>query len=194
MMTRGQYQDCAQKINFIIDSLDILKGDIESFGGFQTETVEEDFWDNIEHAVVSLQDCMENLEADEAVCILKKIIMNVFKFILDFIMKLFATKTEEISVDASEIQEQLNNLSKRIDSLKQPQSASTSSSDLSAMGDMLDALHDKIKEIEQQCKNDSSIKNIQEEINNLKHQITTVQSSNNISTPQLLQPLNLNLY
>jgi hypothetical protein len=38
--------------------------------------------------------------------------MNVFKFILDFIMKLFATKTEEISVDASEIQEQLNNLSK----------------------------------------------------------------------------------
>jgi hypothetical protein len=56
MMTRGQYQDCAQKINFIIDSLDILKGDIESFGGFQTETVEEDFWDNIEHAVVSLQD------------------------------------------------------------------------------------------------------------------------------------------
>jgi hypothetical protein len=37
--------------------------------------------------------------------------MNVFKFILDFIMKLFATKTEEISVDASEIQEQLNNLS-----------------------------------------------------------------------------------
>tara|TARA_Y100000401_G_scaffold95608_1_gene82407 strand:- start:300 stop:521 length:222 start_codon:yes stop_codon:yes gene_type:complete len=72
MMTRGQYQDCAQKINFIIDSLDILKGDIESFGGFQTETVEEDFWDNIEHAVVSLQDCMENLEADEAVCILKQ--------------------------------------------------------------------------------------------------------------------------
>ena len=70
--------------------------------------------------------------------------MNVFKFILDFIMKLFATKTEEISVDASEIQEQLNNLSKRIDSLKQPQSTNTSSSDLSAMGDMIDSLHDKI--------------------------------------------------
>ena len=87
--------------------------------------------------------------------------MNVFKFILDFIMKLFATKTEEISVDASEIQEQLNNLSKRIDSLKQPQSTSASSSDLSAMGDMIDTLHDKIKEVEQQCKNDSSIKNIQ---------------------------------
>ena len=67
--------------------------------------------------------------------------MNVFKFILDFIMKLFATKTEEISVDASEIQEQLNNLSKRIDSLKQPQSTNTSSSDLSAMGDMIDTLH-----------------------------------------------------
>lgn len=109
--------------------------------------------------------------------------MNVFKFILDFIMKLFATKTEEISVDASEIQEQLNNLSKRIDSLKQPQSTSASSSDLSAMGDMIDTLHDKIKEAEQQCKNDSSIKNIQEEINNLKSQITTVQSSNNISAP-----------
>jgi len=71
-MTSKQYQDCAKKLNFIIDSLDLIKDDIEKFGGFQTETIEEEFWDNIEAAVISIQECAENLEADEAVSILKK--------------------------------------------------------------------------------------------------------------------------
>jgi len=71
-MTSKQYQDCAKKLNFIIDSLDSIKDDIEKFGGFQTETIEEEFWDNIEAAVISIQECAENLEADEAVSILKK--------------------------------------------------------------------------------------------------------------------------
>ena len=100
-------------------------------------------------------------------------------------MKLVGIKTEEISVDASEIQEQINNLSKKIDSLKTAPTNTSSDSDLSALGDTVDTLYDKIKEAEQQCKNDSSIKNIQEEINNLKHQITTVQSSNNIAAPSV---------
>jgi uncharacterized protein YbjQ (UPF0145 family) len=71
-MTSKQYQDCAKKLNFIIDSLDSIKDDIEKFGGFQTEEMEEEFWDNIETAVISIQECAENLEADEAVSILKK--------------------------------------------------------------------------------------------------------------------------
>lgn len=71
-MTSKQYQDCAKKLNFIIDSLDSIKDDIEKFGGFQTEGMEEEFWDNIEAAVISIQECAENLEADEAVSILKK--------------------------------------------------------------------------------------------------------------------------
>lgn len=51
----------------IVDLLDDIKDDVESFGGFQTEALAEDFLDNIEGAVVSVEDCIENLEADEAV-------------------------------------------------------------------------------------------------------------------------------
>ena len=71
-MNKNQYSYCSQKLEFIIDSLDFIKGDIEKYGGFQTETLEEEFWTNIESAVISIQECMENLEADEAVSILKK--------------------------------------------------------------------------------------------------------------------------
>jgi len=67
-------------------------------------------------------------------------------------MKLTATETKEITVDASEIQEQINNLSKKIDNLK-----STPSSDLGAFGDMLDTLHDKIQEVEKKCSENSSV-------------------------------------
>tara|TARA_R100000234_G_C4969473_1_gene165514 strand:- start:156 stop:374 length:219 start_codon:yes stop_codon:yes gene_type:complete len=71
-MNNNQYNHCSQKLEFIIDSLDFIKGDIEKYGGFQTETIEEEFWTNIENAVISIQECIENLEADEAVCILKQ--------------------------------------------------------------------------------------------------------------------------
>ena len=71
-MNKNQYSHCSQKLEFIIDSLDFIKGDIEKYGGFQTETLEEEFWTNIESAVISIQECIENLEADEAVSILKK--------------------------------------------------------------------------------------------------------------------------
>jgi len=71
-MNKNQYSYCSQKLEFIIDSLDFIKGDIEKYGGFQTETLEEEFWTNIESAVISIQECIENLEADEAVSILKK--------------------------------------------------------------------------------------------------------------------------
>ena len=75
--------------------------------------------------------------------------------LLQRIMKLVGIKTEEISVDASELQEQINNLSKKIDILK-----STPNSDFSAYGDMLDILHDKIQEVEKYCANSSSTSQI----------------------------------
>ena len=71
-MNNKQYSYCVQKLDFIIDSLDFIKGDIQKYGGFQTESIEEEFWTNIESAVISIQECMENLEADEALRILKE--------------------------------------------------------------------------------------------------------------------------
>ena len=110
--------------------------------------------------------------------------MNVFKFILDFIMKLFGTSNQEISVDASELQKQITDLSKKVDSLSQIQPTNqTSSSDLSAFGDMLDTLHDKIKEVEGYCANSSSVKELQKDVNQLSIKISEVTSSNNIAAP-----------
>jgi hypothetical protein len=110
--------------------------------------------------------------------------MNVFKFILDFIMKLFGTSNQEISVDASELQKQITDLSKKVDTLSQVQPTNqTSSSDLSAFGDMLDTLHDKIKEVENYCANSSSVKELQKDVNELSIKISQVTSSNNIAAP-----------
>ena len=71
-MYNKQYSYCVQKLDFIIDSLDFIKGDIQKYGGFQTESIEEEFWTNIESAVISIQEAVENLEADEALRILKE--------------------------------------------------------------------------------------------------------------------------
>ena len=46
-MNNKQYSYCVQKLDFIIDSLDFIKGDIQKYGGFQTESIEEEFWTNI---------------------------------------------------------------------------------------------------------------------------------------------------
>ena len=107
--------------------------------------------------------------------------MNFLKRIKNFIMKLFATKTEEISVDASEIQEQLNNLSKRIDSLKQ--SPASSSADLSSFTDMLHKLDNELKEIKNDTTTDKSINDITKDLKNIKNQLTTIQSSSNVNSP-----------
>ncbi len=110
--------------------------------------------------------------------------MSVFKFILDFIMKLFGTSNQEISVDASELQKQITDLSKKVDTLSQVQPTNqTSSSDLSAFGDMLDTLHDKIKEVENYCANSSSVKELQKDVNELSIKISQVTSGNNIAAP-----------
>lgn len=99
-------------------------------------------------------------------------------------MKLFGTSNQEISVDASELQKQITDLSKKVDSLSQIQPTNqTSSSDLSAFGDMLDTLHDKIKEVESYCANSSSVKELQKDVNQLSIKISEVTSSNNIAAP-----------
>jgi len=67
-------------------------------------------------------------------------------------MKLIATETKEITVDASEIQEQINNLSKKIDNLQ-----STSNSDLESFENILDTLHDKIQQVEKKYSESNSV-------------------------------------
>lgn len=50
------------KINYVIDILDIIRDKMY----FQTEQMDEEFNNNLEEAIISLQECIENLEADEA--------------------------------------------------------------------------------------------------------------------------------
>jgi len=66
-MTSSNYSSFKKRLDNIISSLDSIKEDIEHAGGFQTDTMSEEFLDNMESAVISLQDCIDNLESDEAV-------------------------------------------------------------------------------------------------------------------------------
>ena len=66
-MTSSNYSSFKKRLDNIISSLDSIKEDIEHSGGFQTDTMSEEFLDNMESAVISLQDCIDNLESDEAV-------------------------------------------------------------------------------------------------------------------------------
>jgi len=66
-MTSSNYSSFKKRLDNIISNLDSIKEDIEHAGGFQTDTMSEEFLDNMESAVISLQDCIDNLESDEAV-------------------------------------------------------------------------------------------------------------------------------
>ena len=103
--------------------------------------------------------------------------------LLQRIMKLVGIKTEEISVDASELQEQINNLSQKIDKIK----SNNSATDLGSVGDMLDTLHDKIQEVEKYCANSSSLDKLEKDIADLTSQISFVTTTNNIEAPVAFQ-------
>lgn len=61
-MKPHEYSFGYSKINYIIDTLDIIRDKMY----FQTEQMDEEFNNNLEEAIISLQECIENLEADEA--------------------------------------------------------------------------------------------------------------------------------
>jgi len=61
-MKPHEYSFGYSKINYIIDTLDIIRDKMY----FQTEQMDEEFNNNLEEAIISLQDCIENLESDEA--------------------------------------------------------------------------------------------------------------------------------
>ena len=93
-------------------------------------------------------------------------------------MKLFGTKTEEFTVDASELQKQITDLSNKVDSLSQAQPAQQ---DLSVFGDMLDTLHDKIKEVQNYCANSSSFDELKKDVDNLALKISTNNTNTSVT-------------
>jgi len=70
-MNAKQYEKFKQRIDSLVGAIDSLAEDIEEAGGFLTESMEEEYKDNIESAVIHLQEVIENLEADEAMSRLK---------------------------------------------------------------------------------------------------------------------------
>lgn len=70
MKTR-EYELLRKRLDSIVGALDSIKEDIKDIGGFVTEDMSEEFEENLESAVISIQDCIENLDADEALKDLK---------------------------------------------------------------------------------------------------------------------------
>jgi hypothetical protein len=96
-------------------------------------------------------------------------------------MKLFGT-VNEISVDASALQKQITDLSKKVDQL-----SSSKTENLAPMGDILDTLHDKIQEVEKHCANSASLDKLQKDIAALTTQISAVSTPNNTDAPATSQ-------
>ena len=59
------YNSFIRRLNAFIDNLDELKDEIIA-AKFQTEETEEEFLDNCENIVVSIEDIIQSLEADKA--------------------------------------------------------------------------------------------------------------------------------
>lgn len=65
-MTSNKYNSFRKRLDSLIGSIDSIKEDIEEAGGFQTDTMKEEFEENLESVVISIQDAIQNLESDEA--------------------------------------------------------------------------------------------------------------------------------
>lgn len=75
-MTSKEYNEIRRKLEAIISSLEIVKDDIKEAGGFITDDMSEEFDENLDSAIISIQDCVENIDADEALKDLKNNDMN----------------------------------------------------------------------------------------------------------------------
>ena len=65
-MTKNQYQLLFKRLDSLIGAIDSIKEDIEEAGGFLTEEAQDQFEENLESAVISIQDAISDLEGDEA--------------------------------------------------------------------------------------------------------------------------------
>ena len=65
-MKKNSYQLLIKRLDSIVGAIDSIKEDVEELGGFLTEDVQEQFEENLESAVISIQDAISDLEGDEA--------------------------------------------------------------------------------------------------------------------------------
>jgi len=62
-----EYKLGISRLNYVIDILDGIREKMY----FQTEEMDEEFNESLEQAIISIEDCIENLEADQAYLDLK---------------------------------------------------------------------------------------------------------------------------
>jgi len=62
-----EYKLGISRLNYVIDILDGIREKMY----FQTEEMNEEFNESLEQAIISIEDCIENLEADQAYLDLK---------------------------------------------------------------------------------------------------------------------------
>jgi len=65
-MTSSKYNSFKKRLDSLLTSIDSIKEDVEEAGGFQTDIMKEEFEENLESAVISIQDAIQDLESDEA--------------------------------------------------------------------------------------------------------------------------------
>lgn len=62
-----EYKLGISRLNYVIDILDGIREKMY----FQTEEMDAEFNESLEQAIISIEDCIENLEADQAYLDLK---------------------------------------------------------------------------------------------------------------------------
>jgi hypothetical protein len=65
-MNNRDYEYIKSKVETIISSIKSVKKEIDNFGGFIEAELEEEFYENIDCAIMALSDSLENIESDEA--------------------------------------------------------------------------------------------------------------------------------
>jgi len=65
-MNTKEYEYFKSRVAALINSIKDIKKNIEEIGGFIGPELEEEFYENIDCAIMALSDGLENIESDEA--------------------------------------------------------------------------------------------------------------------------------
>jgi hypothetical protein len=65
-MNTKEYEYFKSRVAALINSIKDIKNNIEEIGGFIELELEEEFYENIDCAIMALSDGLENIESDEA--------------------------------------------------------------------------------------------------------------------------------
>jgi len=64
-MTSSNYKSFKKRLDSIISSLESVREDIEQEGNLRSESIQEDFQDEMQSAITAIQNCISYLENDE---------------------------------------------------------------------------------------------------------------------------------